>query len=349
MPCHPSDCPVPIHSVAGPLPSSDGQRPCPDGRCSNRHPDLRPGSRCSLVALMGQNASSGQIPLTRHGVRVEGRRLSGDADLRPTPSCRTAPPEPLMSRQRAALRHSLKALTGAAVLGALLALPVPAGAAAKEPAKPAAAKAARPAKSSAPAAPACYNRTEHAAEQLMRLHTEMMVVGLTCRTVVPEKKPFDLYQDFSVKNRALLSSSEASLISFYKRSGSGGNATRQFDMFRTELANEISRRAATIGIPQYCANFVDRSVAAKDLTADDLRTLTSDEKGAGLMHLASRPLCDVKVVSNPDPVFAVAQATPAPAAPKATTAKAKPAKAAAPAKPKQKVAAAPAKQSVAVR
>ncbi|WP_247875522.1 hypothetical protein [Azospirillum sp. TSH100] len=255
-----------------------------------------------------------------------------------------------MSRQRAALRHSLKALTGAAVLGALLALPASAGAATKEPAKPAAAKAARPAKSSAPAAPACYNRAEHAAEQLMRMHTEMMVIGLTCRTVVPEKKPFDLYQDFSVKNRALLSSSEASLISYYKRSGAGGNATRQFDMFRTELANEISRRAATIGIPQYCANFVDRSVAAKDLTADDLRTLTSDEKGAGLMHLASRPLCDVKVVSNPDPVIAVASAAPAPAAtPKATTAKAKPAKAAAPAKPKQKVAAAPATQSVTVR
>ncbi|PWC48302.1 hypothetical protein TSA6c_18040 [Azospirillum sp. TSA6c] len=343
MPCHLSDCALPIHSVAGPLPSSGARFLRPEGEGPSV---IR---RCVAAAPMGQNASIGQIPLTRHGVRVEGRRLSGNAVSRPNPSCRTAPPEPLMSRQRAALRHSLKALTGAAVLGALLALPASAGAAAKEPAKPAAAKAARPAKSSAPATPACYNRAEHAAEQLMRMHTEMMVVGLTCRTVMPDKKPFDLYQDFSVKNRALLSSSEASLISFYKRSGSGGNATRQFDMFRTELANEISRRAATIGIPQYCANFVDRSVAAKDLTADDLRTLTSDEKNAGLMHLASRPLCDVKVVSNPDPVFAVAQAAPAPAAPKATTAKAKPAKAAAPAKPKQKVAAAPTKQSVAVR
>ncbi len=255
-----------------------------------------------------------------------------------------------MSRQRAALRLSLTALTGAAVLGALLALPAPAGAAAakeaaKPPAKAAAAKA-RPA--SGPATPACYNRSEHAAEQLMRLHTEMMVVGLTCRTVVPDKKPFDLYQDFSVKNRALLSSSEASLIAFYKRSG-GGNATRQFDMFRTELANEVSRRASTIGIAQYCANFVDRSAAAKDLTADDLRTLTSDEKSADLMHLASRPLCDVKVVSGPDTNYAVASAVPAPAKAKAATAKAKPVKAAAPAKPKQKVAAVPAKQSVVVR
>ncbi|KAA0572553.1 hypothetical protein FZ029_22955 [Azospirillum sp. Sh1] len=346
---HLSDCPAYIHSVAGPDPSSGGRHPCPEGH--DPVAESRPDLRCLSAAVMGQNASGGQIPLTSPGVRVEGRRLSGAAHLRPNPSYRTAPPEPLMSRQRAALRLSLKALTGAAVLGALLALPAPTSAAAKEAAKPpakAAAAKAHSAKSSGPATPACYNRTEYAAEQMMRLHTEMMIVGLTCRTVVPEKKPFDLYQDFSVKNRAMLSNSEASLISFYKRSG-GGNATRQFDMFRTELANEISRRAATIGIPQYCANFVDRSVAAKDLTPDDLRTLTTDEKGAGLMHLASRPLCDVKTVSNPDPVFAVASATPAPAAPKATTAKAKPAKAAAPAKPKQKVAAAPAKQSVAVR
>ncbi|PWC33237.1 hypothetical protein [Azospirillum sp. TSO35-2] len=256
-----------------------------------------------------------------------------------------------MSRQRAALRLSFQALTGAAVLGALLALPMTAGtAAAKEAAKPAAKSAAAKAKPAASGGVtpvgACYNRSEHAAEQLMRLHTEMMVVGLTCRTVVPDKKPFDAYQDFSVKNRALLSSSEASLISYYKRTG-GGNATRQFDMFRTELANEISRRAATIGIAQYCANFVDRSNAAMTLTADDLRTLTSDEKNAGLMHLASKPLCDVKVVSGPDTNYAVAQA---PAAPSAKVASAKPAKAKpakTPAKPK--VAQASSKQTVAAR
>ena len=186
-----------------------------------------------------------------------------------------------------------------------------------------------------------------AAEQLMRMHTEMMVIGLTCKSVVPEKNPFGLYQDFSVKNRALLSSSEASLIGFYKKSG-GGNATRQFDMFRTELANETSRRAATIGIAQYCQTFVDRSQAAKELDAEDLRILTSDEKNAGLMHLASKPLCDVKVVSGPDSSFAVAQA---PTTRPATTAKAAKAKAKAPAKgpAKPKVAEAASKQTVAAR
>ncbi|MBP2228682.1 hypothetical protein J2847_001973 [Azospirillum agricola] len=267
----------------------------------------------------------------------------------------------MMSRQRAALRPSSRVLGrvlgrvfgSTALLGALLAAPLalsaPAGAATpaktSAAAKPVASKPAA-AKASASKPGACYSRSEHAAEQLMRMHTEMMVVGLTCKSVVPEKNPFGTYQDFSVKNRALLSSSEATLIGHYKKTG--GNGTAKFDTFRTELANEISRRAATIGIPQYCQTFVDRSKAAQDLNADDLRTLTSDEKNAGLMHLASKPLCDVQVVSGPDSGYAVAQAAPSRAPAKAAPAKAK-AKAPAKAPAKPKVAAAPAKQTVAAR
>lgn len=250
-----------------------------------------------------------------------------------------------MSRQRAALCPSSQFLSRAALFGALLAAPFALSATADAAAaKPAVTKAAAP-KSSSAKPQACYSRSEHAAEQLMRMHTEMMVVGLTCKSVVPEKNPFGLYQDFSVKNRALLSSSEATLIGHYKRTSSG-NATRNFDMYRTELANEVSRRAATIGIPQYCQTFVDRSKAAKDLDAADLATLTSDEKNAGLMHLASKPLCDVKVVSVPDSPIAVAQAPSSRPPAKAAKAKAKP-PAKAPAKPK--VAAGASKQTVAAR
>ncbi|GAA4254903.1 hypothetical protein GBZ26_18150 [Azospirillum formosense] len=229
-----------------------------------------------------------------------------------------------MNRQRAAHRipsFTLRsaAAVGLAVLFAGTALPAVAKEAAK-PAEKAAAKAtaksapakgtaakSTAAKSAATKPGACYSRAEHAAEQTIRMHTEMMVVGLTCQQVNPDKKPFNLYQDFTVKNRSLISNSEASMIDHFRKKG-GGNATRQFDMFRTELANEVSRRAAVIGTGLYCANFVDRSKAAMDLTADDIRVLTGDEKSAGLMHLSSKPLCDVQVVSNPDVNYDVAQA-----------------------------------------
>ncbi|CAO3445009.1 hypothetical protein [Azospirillum argentinense] len=224
-----------------------------------------------------------------------------------------------MNRQRAAHRipsFTLRsaAAVGLAVLFAGAALPATAKEAAKPAEKTAAKATAKPAaakstaaKSTATKPGACYSRAEHAAEQTIRMHTEMMVVGLTCMQVNPEKKPFNLYQDFTVKNRSLISNSEASMIDHFRKKG-GGNATRQFDMFRTELANEISRRAAVIGTGLYCANFVDRSKAAMDLTADDIRVLTGDEKSAGLMHLSSKPLCDVQVVSNPDVNYDVAQA-----------------------------------------
>ncbi|WP_119831374.1 hypothetical protein [Azospirillum cavernae] len=250
-----------------------------------------------------------------------------------------------MSRLRAALIPSSFPLRRMALLGTVLAAPlVLSGTVMAAESKPAAAK--PPVVKAAISKPqACYTRSEHAAEQLIRMHTEMMIVGLTCKNVVPERNPFGVYQDFSVKNRALLSSSEATIIGHYRKT-SGSSATKNFDTFRTELANESSRRAATIGIPQYCETFVDRSQAAKELTPDDLRVLTSDEKNAGLMHLASKPLCDVKVVSVPDTSpFQVAQA-PVSTTAKPAKAKAKPA-AKAPAKPK--VAAAPVSQTVAVR
>lgn len=219
-----------------------------------------------------------------------------------------------MIRQRAALRFSSLTLrraaaAGLAVLFAGVALP----AAAKETTKPATAKAASKAsgkssKSTASAkSSACYSEAEHAAEQLIRMHTEMMVVGLTCQQVMPDKKPFNLYQDFTVKNRSLVSNSEAAMIDHFRKHSSG-NPTRQFDMFRTEMANEISRRAAVIGTSGYCTNFVDRSKAAMDLTPDDLRVLTADEKSAGLMQLSSKPKCGVQVVSSPDVNYDTAQA-----------------------------------------
>ncbi|AWK89072.1 hypothetical protein [Azospirillum thermophilum] len=261
-----------------------------------------------------------------------------------------------MSRQRADLRTSSRFLRRTAVAGvaslltafvAVSALPAAAAAPAKSaPAKAAATKAsASKSTGKASAKPqACYNRNEHAAEQALRMHTEMMVVGLTCRDVYPEEKPYDLYQNFTIKNRATLSSSEATMIDYFRKHG--GNGTKQFDTYRTELANEVSRRAAVIGRGEYCMNMVSHSKVANELTPTELKTLTSDPANAGIMHLASKPLCDVKLVSTPDPAFDVAQATPPRSSAKATPAKGKPAKAPAKA-PAKKVAAAPDSQTVA--
>lgn len=185
--------------------------------------------------------------------------------------------------------RGLRAAAMAVVATATLALaPAVAEAAPAKPAKPA----------------ACYNRKEHAAEQLMRMHTELMVLGLTCDSIFPEHKSFARYQEFTVKNRKMLSDAEAVLIGHFQRTGGGGTA--KFDTYRTELANQISRRVGVIGSWSYCQQLIPRSATAVSLQPDDLRVLTSNEKEAGVMHLGARPLCDVKVASLPDPVGGVA-------------------------------------------
>jgi hypothetical protein len=159
-----------------------------------------------------------------------------------------------------------------------------------------------PALAAAPAAKAvCYSRNEYAAEQAIRLHTELMVIGLTCQQSLADKNPFGKYQEFTVKNRSFISSNEGVMIEHFRRSGIG-NPTRRFDMFRTELANEISRRAAIITSGIYCAAYGEMARSAIGLPQDEIRKLTGNGNEAQFFQLSSRPLCDVKVVSVPDGV-----------------------------------------------
>ncbi|WP_448189785.1 hypothetical protein [Azospirillum sp. sgz301742] len=241
----------------------------------------------------------------------------------------TATASPSFSLIRSRRLWSVASALAVAGIVAVVSVPAAAAAAKSSTAKSAAAK---------PSAKACYSRSEHAAEQLIRMHTEMMITGLTCKDVAPEKAPFAKYQEFTVKNRPSISKAEGEMMSHFRKVGKG-NATNQFDMYRTEVANEISRRATIIGTENYCQTFLPRVENAVKLTPDEVRTLTSDEKNAGLMHLSQQPLCDVKVVSTPDSGPVLASAEPARAKSKSTKpAAAKPAKPAA-AKPAAKAAA----------
>lgn len=173
----------------------------------------------------------------------------------------------------------------------------------------------------APKAPACYSRTEHAAEQLLRLHTEIMTVGLYCKEINAADDPFGMYQRFTVANRIVLSDAEKTLMAFYTKNG--GKA--KFDTFRTELANEASRRSAIINVGVYCHEYVEHLKELVAVNTDQLKTVTTDETKGGLMHLSSRPLCEVKVVSLPDPPPSAVAAKPPAKAPAKKTATAKPA------------------------
>ena len=133
---------------------------------------------------------------------------------------------------------------------------------------------------------ACYTKAEFEADQILEFHTELMVIGLKCRTAYPVEKPFGAYTDFTNLHRSLLSGAERRLMEHFQRHGGGG--THRFDALRTDLANQASRRAAMIGETIYCAAMVPLAIKTPVLSDDDVLELIADPV---FPHLARRPPC----------------------------------------------------------
>ena len=157
-------------------------------------------------------------------------------------------------------------------------------------------------------AKACYTPSEFQAEQGLRLHTELMVIGLKCQDGYKEKDPFGAYRDFTRLQKTVLSAWEKRLIEYFRRSG-GGNPTARFDTFRTTLANDVSRRATTIGNTDYCEIMVPLAAQAAALSEADLRRLVDDDK---LVRLPYQPICGTGAQARPAAVSVPAVKKPKP-------------------------------------
>ncbi|HYC02848.1 MAG TPA: hypothetical protein VED40_06120 [Azospirillaceae bacterium] len=155
----------------------------------------------------------------------------------------------------------------------------------KAPAKPAASKG-----KNAPKAP-CYTKAEFEAEQAIRLHTELMVVGLTCQSYASTKDVnlFNRYKEFTLKHRKRITDWENQLVAFQKRTAKG-NANRGFDTFRTRVANEMARRIAAVTEPVFCTTHAPFAEQALNLTEADLANFVS---GPGMVRVAEAPRCDL--------------------------------------------------------
>jgi hypothetical protein len=145
--------------------------------------------------------------------------------------------------------------------------------------------------SAAWAKPACYSAAEYDAEQAVRLHTELMVIGLTCNAIEADRKLFSKYQQFTTKNRASLMNWEKVLIGHFREIDKS-NPTRKFDDFRTVVANEIAQRSALLTPPVFCqthSDIVDQALALSD---SDLKRYLSDGKNG---EIGVAPPCGVTV------------------------------------------------------
>lgn len=157
----------------------------------------------------------------------------------------------------------------------------------------------------APAKGPCYSVAEFEAEQGVRLHTELMVVGLTCQhmDMKGETSLFNHYKLFTLKHQAQIEQWEKALVGFYKRTAKG-NATRSFDSFRTRLANETSQRAIALTTPVFCAAHAPLTTKVMALSMPEIKvTLSPDSAG---VRVANAPRCDRP---QPSPLMADASAS----------------------------------------
>lgn len=139
-------------------------------------------------------------------------------------------------------------------------------------------------------ASSCYRAQEVEAEQGIRIHSELMVIGLNCQHMTPPgyKNFYAQYREFSARHGDLFATYEKVLLNHFKENGGGAEA--KLNALRTEFANKISNDAAKLRPDVFCANYALRIPKADRMDRDQLRQWASTVYPG---TQTSRPLCAV--------------------------------------------------------
>ena len=104
------------------------------------------------------------------------------------------------------------------------------------------------------AASTCYTPEQIRAEQLLRLHSELMVITAMCKQGSAGENLAVAYGDFTKKNITVLHNAEQTMIAYYKEKEKG-DPQDKLDHLRTRLGNEYGQKAANQSAPAFCAAF----------------------------------------------------------------------------------------------
>lgn len=161
----------------------------------------------------------------------------------------------------------------------------------------------------APPKQPCYTQAEVRAEQAIRLHTELMVVGLTCGDGAGAAGTglFAQYKAFTLRHKDDIAAWEKTLIGHFRRHAKG-DATRSFDTFRTRLANEMSQRAIALSTPVFCGAHVPLVAKAAALSREDLKRLVDADDA---VRLTTAPRCEAPAARVAEGAAASARGTAA--------------------------------------
>lgn len=133
----------------------------------------------------------------------------------------------------------------------------------------------------APAGATCYSQAQAEADQGLRIHSELMVIGLNCMGIMKDPTLYSRYQRFTKQNHDLIDMWERTMISHL-----GGE--KAFHDYRTQIANKVAADAARMRPDVFCHNHASRMNKALAMNRGDLQRWAS-MSFSGVAH--SKPLC----------------------------------------------------------
>lgn len=137
------------------------------------------------------------------------------------------------------------------------------------------------------ASPACYTRAEAEAEQGIRIHSELMVIGLNCQRLDPGD-PYTKYREFTTHNERLFKAYEKQIMAYFARQGYQ-NPEAELHKMRTELANGISQKVALMQADKFCQAYLPR---LEDVSGMDMKAVRRWASMDFNSHPVSQPLCN---------------------------------------------------------
>jgi hypothetical protein len=144
-------------------------------------------------------------------------------------------------------------------------------------------------------ASSCYMAQEAEAEQGIRIHSELMVIGLNCQHMASAngKNLYTAYRDFTSRHLALIETYEKILLASFKRSGVERPVDKLNDM-RTGFANKISNDAAKMRPDMFCQRYAPRIQKAAVMEEMDVRRWAATIFPS---HPVSKPVCASEVAN----------------------------------------------------
>lgn len=142
----------------------------------------------------------------------------------------------------------------------------------------------------------CYSPTELEAEMLVRLHSELMVVTLSCRTSSTGQPLPAVYSQFTQNHLHQIRGSEKALMSWYRKNGVSSPQAK-FDKLRTELANAYSQQIADMSPVAFCDKYRDYAALADRW---DVKAVGTEVQNMIKTHPGHAPLCSQTASKSAD-------------------------------------------------